>query len=128
LAATISAKINMTNIKKKMPPVRIQGASTIACHMKIFICYRLLVLQAILTGKINYFLTAGESTLGAIAGLSTLGAIAGLSTLGAETGVSTFTAGLSVFAADSDPLPSLQAASAATTAKAKNTFFIFCNF
>jgi hypothetical protein len=39
------------NVPKKMPPVRIQGASTIACHMKTLIWYRLFVQQAILTGK-----------------------------------------------------------------------------
>jgi hypothetical protein len=88
-----------------------------------------------LNRQINYFFTAGESfftsVLGAAtAGESVLGATTGESVLGATTGESVLgaTAGESVFVVDSVPLLSLQAANAATTAKAKNTFFIFCNF
>jgi hypothetical protein len=71
---------------------------------------------------LNYFLAA-VSTLGAA--VSILGAA--VSILGAA--VSTFGAavsafGVSVVAGVSDAL--LQAAKAATTAKAKNTFFIWC--
>ena len=81
-----------------------------------------LYIQATSCRLINYFLTAGESTFGAAtAGESTFGvATAGESTFGVSTaGESTF--GASVVVASS----LLQAVKNATTAIAKNTFFIF---
>jgi hypothetical protein len=69
----------------------------------------------------NYFLTAGESTL--TAGESTL--TAGVSTTGAA-GVSILTAGLSVAGLDSELL--LQATAKEAIATIARNFFIFNDF